>query len=166
VSAIQIPGLDIEERSPGAFRVRVRVNPFFALTNTFGNEIASLSWGCQQLERLHALHKQLSDEARLPITPLSREAAQALGLAQLIAGEAESHTISPAKSSSPGAEIFVFDVLDSYIENEAKEHSAGYAGRARRLKEYFGNVALSSITTASLNRLLKYSTQMRGTFFG
>jgi integrase len=150
VSAIQIPGLDIEERSPGAFRARVRVNPFFALTNTFGNELASLSWGCQQLERLHALHKQLSDEARLPSALLSREAAQALGLAELIAGEAESQTVSPAKLSSPGADIFVFDVLDSYMANEGKELSPGYAGRAKRLKKYFGNVALSTITTASL----------------
>jgi len=150
VSAIQIPGLDVEERSPGTFRVRVRVNPFFALTNTFSNELASISWGCQQLERLHALHKQLTDEGRLPIALLSREAAQTLGLAELIVGEGVAHTDSPAKLSSPGAEIFVFDVLDSYIANEAKEHSAGYAGRARRLKEYFGNVALSSITTASL----------------
>ncbi len=86
----------------------------------------------------------------MPIAPISREAAQALGLAELIAGEGESTTLSPAKLSSLGAEIFVFDVLDSYIANEANEHSAGYAGRARRLKQYFGNVALSSITTASL----------------
>ena len=101
MSAIQIPGLDIEERSPGTFRVRVRVHPFFALSNTFGNELASLSWGRQQLERLHALHKQLTDEARLPITLLSREAAQALGLVDLITGDGESSAISSARSS-PG----------------------------------------------------------------
>ena len=150
MSAIQIPGLDIEERSPGTFRVRVRIHPFFALTNTFGNELAALGWGCQQLERLHALHKKLSDEARLPGAPLSRDAAQALGLADLIAGDGASSTVGSARAASPGDEIFVFEVLDSYLENEAKELSAGYASRARRLKDYFGNVVISSITTASL----------------
>jgi hypothetical protein len=79
VSAIQIPGLDIEERSPGTFRARVRVNPFFALSNTFGNEIAALSWGCQQLERLHALHQQLSDEGACPLRPLVVRRLKRLG---------------------------------------------------------------------------------------
>jgi hypothetical protein len=87
VSAIQIPGLDIEERSPGSFRARSRVHPFFALTSTFDNELSALSWGCQQLERLHALHKKLGDEARLPNTSLSRESAKTLGLEALIDGE-------------------------------------------------------------------------------
>ena len=71
VSAIQIPGLDIEERSPGSFRARSRVHPFFALTRTFDNEFSALRWGCQQLERLHTLHKKLSDEACLPNTSLT-----------------------------------------------------------------------------------------------
>ena len=72
MSAIQIPGLDIEERSPGTFRVRARVYPFFALTHTVGSEIAALSWGCQQLERLHALHERLSAEERLPTASSKR----------------------------------------------------------------------------------------------
>ena len=134
MSAIQIPGLDIEERSPGTFRVRAWVHPFFALTHTVGNELAALSWGCQQLERLHALYKKLSAEARLPSTPLSREAALALGLADLITGDGESGDQRCARPGSPGDEIFVFEVLDSYLANEGKELSAGYTSRARRLK--------------------------------
>jgi len=37
VSQISIPGLEISERS-GSYRVRVRVYPFFALSETFGDE--------------------------------------------------------------------------------------------------------------------------------
>lgn len=150
MSSIQIPGLDIEERSLGTFRVRARVHPFFALTNTVDNELAALSWGCQQLERLHALHKKLSSEGCLPSTSLSREEAQALGLAEAITGDWDSPGQRFALPGSPGDEIFAFEVLDTYMDNEAKDHSAGYASRARRLKSYFGNVAISSITTASI----------------
>lgn len=150
MSAIQIPGLDIEERSPGSFRARSRVHPFFALTSTFDNELSALSWGCQQLERLHALHKKLGDEARLPNTSLSRESAKTLGLEALIDGEGASGGVAPAKAGSPGDEIYTFDVLDSYMENEGRELSAGYFSRTRRLKQYFGDVAVSGITTATV----------------
>lgn len=150
MSAIQVPGLDIEERSPGSFRARSRVHPFFALTSTFDNELSALSWGCQQLERLHALHKKLRDEARLPNTSLSREAAKALGLDSLIEGVEQFGGDAAAKASSPGDEVFTFEVLDSYLENEGKELSAGYFSRARRLKQYFGDVAVSRITSATV----------------
>lgn len=150
MSAIHIPGLDVEERSPGSFRARARVHPFFALTCTFDNELGALSWGCQQLERLHALHKRLTDEARLPNVSLSRSTSRELSLEALIDGEgANGETIS-AKARSPGDEIYTFDVLDSYIANEGRELSAGYFSRARRLKQYFGDVAVSTITTATI----------------
>lgn len=150
MSAIQVPGLDIEERSPGSYRARARVHPFFALTGTFDNELSALSWGCRQLERLHALHKKLTDEARLPNTSLSRPSARALGLEALIEGEGASAWGAAATGGSPGDEIFTFEVLDSYLENEGKELSAGYFSRARRLKQYFGDVAVSGITSATV----------------
>lgn len=112
MSAIQIPGLDIDERSPGAFRVRVRVHPFFALTATLDNELAAVAWGCRQLERLHALHKTLSAEARLPTLSLSREAAQTLGLAEAIAGESDGGDQDQAPPGSPGDGLLVFEVLE------------------------------------------------------
>ncbi len=150
MSSISIPGLDIDERSPGTFRVRVRVHPFFALTYTAASELAAVHWGCQQLERLHALHKLLSGQGRLPKTSLSRDAAQALGLVEMICGEGAGAGEPHAKARSVGDEILTFDVLDSYVEMEAKDHCSGPASRARRLKSYFGNVRISSITTAAV----------------
>ena len=150
MSSIHIPGLDVQERSTGTFRARVRVHPFFAITNTVCSELAALSWGCQQLERLHDLHQKLKDEGRLPKTSLSQETAQALGLDALIFGEGEAQEHRVTTTSSHGDEIYTFEVLDSYLENEGQGLTAGYASRARRLKSYFGNAPISSITTASI----------------
>ena len=42
------------------------------------------------------------------------------------------------------------EVLDTYMENEGRELSAGYFSRAKRLKAYFGGLTLASVTTAVL----------------
>lgn len=146
MSDIRIPGLDIDERNTGAFRARVRVHPFFALTDTFPTELAAIAWGCAQVGRLHALHKRLCDEERLPTVAVTRKDAQVLGIAELIAGDDKLGAQS-AVQESLGDSIFVFDVLDSYLSGEAKEHISEYGSRARHLKNFFGNVAISSITT-------------------
>jgi hypothetical protein len=150
MSSIHIPGLDVDERSPGAFRARVRVQPFFALTNTFPTELAAVGWGCAEVERLHALHKRLCDEQRLPNAPLTRETALKLGLAEMIVGEGDQAGTPTARQISPGDAIFLFDVLDTYLSNEAKEHITEYGSRARHLKAFFGNVAISAITSHSM----------------
>ena len=150
MSAIRMPGLDITERTPGSFRVRVRLHPFFALSNTFGDELAALTWGCQNMERLRVLLKKLNEEGRLPSSSVNREAAEKLGIGSLIDGTIEQGKESPSKLTSLGDEILVHNVLDSYLAQEAREISAGYTGRARRLKDYFGNVPISTITSERL----------------
>jgi integrase len=151
MSAIHIPGLDVKERSPGSYRVRVRVHPFYDLTQTASSELLAVSWGITQLERLHALHALLTAECRLPKGAISREKAADLGLVELIEGAATSEQgCANTKQNSPGAAIFVFDVLDTYLANEAKKHVSEYVSRARHLKNFFGNVAISSITTRML----------------
>lgn len=151
MSAISVPGLDITERSPGSFRVRVRVSPFYAFSETFGDELEGLSWGCRHLERLRKLHKQLDAEGRLPSSAVTREQAEKLGIAELIEGDSGARSPVDSKLASLGDGILVHDVLDTYLENEAKDLSPGYPGRARRLKAYFGNVSVASITSASLD---------------
>lgn len=146
MSAIDIPGLDVQERSPGTFRARVRVHPFFALTTTASTELEAVQWGCRQLERLHALHARLLSEGRLPAKQLTRETARDVGLEELIS--AEGLEVAAPVLPSPGGSILVSEVLDSYMENEGRDLSPGYFSRANRLKSYFGGMALSDVTTA------------------
>lgn len=143
MSAIEIPGLDVQERSPGTFRVRVRVHPFFALSATAPTELEAVQWGCRELQRLHLLHDRLHAEGRLPNVLLTREAAEARGLAGLIAGEPSTAVVTPA---SPGMAVCLSEVLDTYMENEGKELSPGYSSRAKRLKAYFGAMSLAAVT--------------------
>lgn len=150
MSAIEIPGLDVQERSAGSFRARVRVHPFFALTHTADTELDAVQWGCGQLGRLYALHAQLRGEGRLPGATLTREEAQKLGLAELIGGNEDTPTVSSPVLFSPGAAIFMAEVLDTYMKNEGKELTPGYASRAKRLRSYFGAMALSSVTSTTL----------------
>lgn len=148
MSQISIPGLEITERS-GSYRVRVRVYPFFALSETFGDELTCSIWGCQQLQRLQVLHSQLQREGRLPTEQLTRQSATGTSLRALIEPPANVF-VADATPPSVGDEIRVHDILDSYVAHEAATLSAGYRSRSRRLKDYFGDVAISSITTASL----------------
>lgn len=159
MSAIDIPGLDVQERSPGTFRVRVRVHPFFALTTTSATELEAVTWGCRELERLHALHARLQNEDRLPSRQLTRETARKLGLEELISGAGPEVPSTPV-SSSPGTSILAADVLDSYMENEGRELSSGYFSRAKRLKSYFGGMTLSGITTAVIKSYVE--ARLRG----
>ena len=148
MSQITIPGVDIEERS-GSIRVRVRMYPFFALSETFADDLSASIWGCQQLQRLQGLHAQLQREGRLPTKQLTRATAGELGLHDLIEPPTTmAHSDNASKSM--GDEIQVYEVLDSYIANEATRLSAGYKSRATRLKDYFGNVPISTITTSAL----------------
>jgi hypothetical protein len=106
VSAIEIPGLDIEERSPGTYRVRVRVHPLFALTSTTSTELEAVQWGCGELARLHALHERLRSEGQLPSKALTRAAAVAPGIARLISGDRTEVTTS-VRAASVGSTILV-----------------------------------------------------------
>ncbi len=152
MSQISIPGLEITERS-GSYRVRVRVYPFFALSETFGDELTCSIWGCQQLQRLQFLHSQLQREGRLPTEQLTRATAVEFGLHDLIEPPvAMAHCDIASKSI--GDEIHVYEVLDSYLANEATRLSAGYKSRANRLKDYFGDTPISAITTSSLEEYI------------
>lgn len=146
MSAIEIPGLDVQERSPGTFRARVRVHPFFALTATTSTELDAVQWGCRELSRLHDLHDRLRAEGRLPAAALTREAAREQGLAELIIGSADGAQ-SDAPTASMGNAILIAEVLDTYMQCEGKELSAGYFSRAKRLKNYFANMTLAAVTT-------------------
>jgi len=159
VSAIEIPGLDVQERSPGTFRARVRVHPFFALTTTASTELEAVQWGCRQLERLHALHARLLADGRLPPNQLTRETARDLGLEELISAAGPEVPSAPIFPSSGGS-ILAVEVLDSYMENEGRDLSPGYFSRARRLKSYFGGMALSDVTTAVLKSYVE--ARLRG----
>jgi integrase len=145
VSAIEIPGLDVQERSPGTFRVRVRIHPFFALTATRPSEAQAVHWGCGEIARLHALHKRLTDEHRLPKQSLTRERARELGLEELIDAAIPSVAAAPA-----GTQVLLKEVLGSYMELEGKELSAGYFSRARRLTEYFGSMTIADVSTQAV----------------
>jgi integrase len=152
VSQITIHGLDIVERS-GSYRVRARVYPFFTLSETFDDELKGSIWGCQQLQRLQGLHAQLQREGRLPTKQLTRVTAVELGLHDLIEPPVtKAH--SDIASKSIGDEIHVYEVLDSYVANEATRLSAGYKSRANRLKDYFGDTPISAITTSSLEEYI------------
>jgi integrase len=159
VSAIEIPGLDIEERSPGTYRVRVRVHPFFALTSTTSTELEAVQWGCGELGRLHALHERLRSEGQLPSKALTRAAALELGIAHLISGES-TEAPNPVRTASVGSTILVDDVLDTYMAHEGKELTAGYFSRSKRLKAYFGGMSLASVTTEALKAYVE--ARLRG----
>ena len=146
MSAIKIPGLDIEERS-GSFRVRVRLHPFYALTATQSCALDATLWGCIELARLHQLKAGLKEAGKLPASALTREGAEKLGLCALIDGTVPSPQI---KSRSPGASIPVKDVIDSYMSGEAKDFTAGYFSRAKRLNKFFGAMTLAEVTRAVL----------------
>jgi hypothetical protein len=150
VSAIEIPGLDIEERSPGTYRVRARVHPFFALTSTTSTELEAVQWGCGELGRLHALHERLRSEGQLPSKALTRAAAIELGIAHLISGD-RTEAPTSVRAVSVGSTILVDEVLDTYMACEAKELTAGYFSRSKRLKTYFGGLSLASVTTEALS---------------
>jgi len=79
VSANEIPGLDLQERRPGTFRIRVRVHPFFALSAIATTELEAVQWGCRELQRLRFLRDRLHAEGRLPNVQLTSEAAEANG---------------------------------------------------------------------------------------
>lgn len=147
MSTVSIPGLDIQERSPGSFRVRVRVYPFFGLTLTASSELEAVHWGCRELERLHALHCSLLAQGRLPASQVTREEARQLGLEEQISGASPSAAQTTPAPSSPGSAIFMADVLSTYMEHEGKSLSACYASRAKRLVAYFGSMALPSVTS-------------------
>lgn len=149
MSAIEIPGLDVEERSPGTFRVRARVHPFFALTATKSSELEAVQWGCAELTRLQVLHERLRSAGRLPAAALTRAAAIELGLTELILGTL-AEDIAPARAGSVGSTILVDEVVDTYMACEGSELSAGYLSRSKRLKQYFGKMYLASVTTASI----------------
>lgn len=159
MSAIEIPGLDVQERSPGNFRVRVRVHPFFALTATAPSELAAVQWGCGELVRLQALHDRLRSEGRLPSATLTRPAAAELGLAELISG-ARTDEANPVRASSVGNSIVVAEVLDTYMACEGQELSGGYFSRSKRLKGYFGGMSLASVTTAVIKQYV--DARLRG----
>lgn len=147
MSAIEIPGLDVQERSPGTFRARVRVHPFFALSSTAATELEAVQWGCRELQRLHLLRDRLHAEGTLPNIQLTREAAQARGLAELIAGEVAAEV---STRPSLGMAVFLAEVLDTYMESEGKELTPGYFSRAKRLKACFGAMSLADVTTPVL----------------
>lgn len=159
MSAIEIPGLDIEERSPGTYRVRVRVHPFFALTSTTSTELEAVQWGCGELARLHVLHERLRSEGQLPSRALTRTAAVELGIAHLISGERIEAPTS-MRATSVGSTILVDEVLDTYMACEGKELTAGYFSRSKRLKTYFGGLSLASVTTEALKAYVE--TRLRG----
>lgn len=159
MSAIQIPGLDIDERSPGAFRVRVRVHPFFALTATSSTQLGAAEWGCREMGRLHALHELLRAERRLPTRSLTREAANELGLGELISGE-RTENAAPPTAASAGSTILVGEVLDTYMAGEGKELTAGYFSRAERLKNYFGSMSLAAVRTGTIKAYVE--ARLRG----
>jgi hypothetical protein len=146
LSAIKIPGLDIEERS-GSFRVRVRVHPFYAVTATQSCALDATRWGCNELARLHQLKAGLKEAGKLPASAVTREDAERLGLCALIDGAVPSPEL---KSRSPGASIPVKNVIDSYMSGEAKDFSAGYFSRAKRLNKFFGAMTLAEVTSAVL----------------
>ena len=152
MSQFNLPGLEIDERF-GSFRVRVRTYPFFALTETFPDELSASIWGCSQLQRLKILHAQLLREGRLPKVQLTRQSAAEAGLLGLIACSSDVIT-NGDQGRSLGDEIFMHEVLDSYIAHEGARLSAGYQSRANRLKDYFGNLAISHVTTKSLEHYI------------
>lgn len=159
MSAIEIPGLDIEERSPGTYRVRVRVHPFFALTSTTSTELEAVQWGCGELARLHALHERLCSEGQLPSKALTRAAAIELGIAHLISGDRR-EAPTPVRAASVGSAILVDDILDTYMAGEGKELTAGYFSRSKRLKAYFGGLTLACVTTATIKEYVE--ARLRG----
>nr|MBP7611429.1 hypothetical protein [Steroidobacteraceae bacterium] len=159
MSAIEIPGLDIEERTPGTYRVRVRVHPFFALTSTTSTELEAVQWGCGELGRLHALHERLRSEGQLPSKALTRAAAIELGIAHLISGD-RPKAPTPLRAASVGSAILVDDVLDTYMAGEGKELTAGYFSRSKRLKAYFGGLSLACVTTATIKEYVE--ARLRG----
>lgn len=147
MSIVSIPGLDVQERSPGSFRVRVRVHPFFGLTSTVDSELEAVRWGCQELARLQVLHAKLLSEGRLPAAQLTRQEAVRLGIADDIAGDKPAQT-KTSGATSPAASIQLSDVLSTYMVLEGKCMSACYASRAKRLTMYFGEMMLPDVTTA------------------
>ncbi|MCM3562866.1 tyrosine-type recombinase/integrase [Hydrogenophaga intermedia] len=157
MSAIEIPGLDVQERSPGSYRVRVRVHPFFALTATTATELEAVQWGCRELGRLQNLHERLRVEGRLPAVPLTRSKAEELGLAELIAGASGNADAPP--SAPPGSAVLVSEILDTYMENEGRELSPGYFSRAKRLRSYFGAMTLAEVTGAAIKRYIEARLQ-------
>lgn len=159
MSAIEIPGLDIEERSPGTYRVRVRVHPFFALTSTASTELEAVQWGCGELGRLHALHEHLRAEGQLPSKSLTRAAAIELGIAHLISSD-RTEAPTPVRAASIGSTILVDDVLDTYMAGEGKELTAGYFSRSKRLKAYFRGLSLACVTTATIKEYV--DARLRG----
>jgi integrase len=148
LSAINIPGLDIDERC-GSHRVRVRVHPFHALTATKSSDLDAIQWGCLQLSRLHKLHAQLKAEDRLPKSQLTKESAQKLGLLGLI--EASSEDLPAFMANSPGAALRVSDVMQCYRNNEGKQLGADFRSRATRIEGYFGHMTLAEVTTKVLD---------------
>ena len=152
MSLVSIPGLDVQERSAGSFRVRVRVHPFFGLTSTEPSELEAIQWGCQQLARLHNLHARLVAEGRLPASQITREDAVRLGIAGQISGDSPSSASGVAASSSPAGDVVMAEVLATYLEHEGKHLSPCYASRAKRLSSYFGSMTLPSVTTAVIQR--------------
>lgn len=154
MSSVRIPGLDIEERSPGSFRIRTRVHPFYAVNKTFSSELAAVSWGCVQLERLRELHRRLLAAGTLPSSAITRAEAVDLGLATMIDEPGVESQHGPLRGS-PGDAISVHDVLDSYLANEAKTHVTEYGSRARHLKTFFGNVPMSAVTTEALQSYIR-----------
>lgn len=147
MSTISITGLDVQERTPGSFRVRVRVHPFFGLTSTASTELEAVQWGCQELARLQLLHAKLQSEGRLPAAQVTRQQAARLGIADEIAGVMPTKT-GTAVATSPAASIELADVLSTYMAHEGKSMSACYASRAKRLAAYFGGMTLPQVTSA------------------
>lgn len=159
MSTIEITGLDIEERSPGTYRVRVRVHPFFALTSTTSTELEAVQWGCGELGRLRALHERLRSDGHLPSKALTRAAALELGIAHLISGD-RPEASTPTRAASVGSVILVADVIDTYMAGEGKELTAGYFSRSKRLKAYFEGLSLACVTTATIKEYVE--ARLRG----
>lgn len=68
------PGLDVA-RCGLSYRARVRVSPFFDLSETFADELDALAWGYAEVKRPRNLKDQLDAERRLPATAITRDEA-------------------------------------------------------------------------------------------
>lgn len=146
MSHVSIPGLDVQERGPVSFRVRI--HPFFGLPFTACTELDAIRWGCEKLGRLHVLHAKLLAEGRLPASRITREEARCLGLEGKILGQCPRLARAAAAASAPASSIVMADVRSIYMEHEGSSLSPCYASRAKRLTAYFGSMVLTSVTSA------------------
>jgi integrase len=148
VNGLDLTGIDFDStRTPGSVRARVRVHPFPAATRTMPDADSAYIWALGERKRLREVHAHLKAAGRLPPAQLTLTAAKDLGLLELIFPTAEGKPIGRA---SPGDAVRLFEVLDSYLANEARGHATNYTSRARWLKTFFGDVPLSQITQPAL----------------